>query len=218
MTIIIDHTHPEYVEARSKIGRNKYNGAYYYSKEICEYFIPTIETDRNWITIKAGDNRVDHSIVFVHNNRNFEGAYSYMFDLKDVVYVVGLPDMVEQVSPYGKVIYLPLSVDVKYVERFKRKVKFKDAAFVGRRETRRDWKFPEGTDLVELLPRELFLKEVSKYRRVYAIGRCAIEARILGCEILPFHPRLPDVDMWQVFDSRDAAKMLQKFLDGIDGR
>ena len=218
MPVIIDHTHPEYVAARERIGRNKYNGAYYYSEEITRFFIPTIETDRSWITIKAGEEKADHSIVFVHNNRNFEGAYSYLFDLEDVVYVVGLPDMVEQVAPYGKVIYLPLSVDVSYVERFRKKRKMKDTAFVGRRETRRDWEFPKGTDFVEMLPRHQLLWEVSKYRRVYAIGRCAIEARILGCEILPFHPRLPDVSLWQILDSRDAAKMLQAELDRLDGR
>ena len=72
MAVIIDHNDPEYVAARERIGLNKYNGAYYYSKEITRFFIPTIETDRSWITIKAGEKKADHSIVFVHNNRNFE--------------------------------------------------------------------------------------------------------------------------------------------------
>ena len=220
MGIVIDHTHPDYKAARAKIGMNRYNGAYYYSKEICRYFIPTIKTDRNWMTIKAGEEKVDHSIIFVHNNVGFERSYGYTFDLEDVVYVVGLPDMVERVQPYGKVLYLPLSVDVRYVERFKRNVKTKDTAFMGRRETRTrsDFVFPKGTDFIEMMPRDKLLREVSKYRRVYAIGRCAIEARILGAELLPYHPRLPDTGLWKVLDSRDAAKMLQEILDGIDGR
>lgn len=215
--VIIDHTHPEYIKARNKLGRNKYNGAYYYSKEIVERIIPLVNTDRNWLTIKAGDNAIDHSIVFVHNNRNFEGPYSYLKPYKDMIYVVGLPDMVEPASKLGKAIYLPLSVDVAYVEQFKRKRKTKKRAFVGRKETRRDWKFPEGTDLVELLPREELLTEMAKYKEVYAIGRTAIEAKILGCKVLPFHPRLPDPELWQILDNTEAAAMLQKKLDIIDG-
>lgn len=212
--MIIDHTYPEYIRARNKIGLNRYNGAYYYSKEIVEFIIPNVQTTRNWITIKAGEKAVDHSIVFVHNNKNFE-RYAYLRPYQDIVYVVGLPDMVDVVSPYGKVIYLPLSVDVSYVEKF-RCEKSKGRAFVGRRETRRDWKFPEGTDLVEMMPREQLLAEMAKYEQVYAIGRTAIEAKILGCEVLPFHPRLPDPDLWQILDSRDSAKILQKMLDEID--
>jgi len=217
MPLIIDHTYPEYIRARMRIGKNGYNGAYYYSREIKRFFCMNVKTDRNWITIKAGDVAVDHSIVFVHNNRDFERSYSYLFDYEDLVYVVGLPDMVEPVSEHGKTIYLPLSVDVSYVEKFKVEEKTRKKAFVGRRETRRDWGFPRGTDLVEMMPRHELLAEMAKYEQVYAIGRCAIEAKILGCEVLPFHPRLPDPDLWQVLDSRDAAKMLQRMLDEIDG-
>lgn len=214
--MIIDHTHPAYLEAREKIGRNKYNGAYYYSKEICDIIIPMIKTDRHWMTIKAGEYAIDHSICFVHNNRNFDGAYSYLKPYKDIIYVVGLPDMVDVASKQGKTIYLPLSVDVEYAKQFRAQWKTRNRAFVGRKETRRDWTFPPGTDFVELLPREELLSEMAKYKEVYAIGRTAIEGKILGCKILPFHPRLPDTSLWQIFDSRDAGKLLQKKLDEID--
>lgn len=210
-TRIIDHTHPDYIAARNK------NSAYYYSKEIVERIIPEVNTDRNWITIKAGEDACDHSICFVHNNRNFEPSYEYLKKYNDIIYIVGLPDMVEPVSKFGTALYLPLSVDVAYVEGFKAKRKTRKRAFVGRKETRRDWKFPEGTDLVEMLPREELLKEMAKYKEVYAIGRTAIEAKILGCRVLPFHPRLPDPELWQVLDNKDAAAMLQRKLDMIDG-
>lgn len=215
--MIIDHTHPAFVEARNRIGRNKYNGAYYYSCEIVKNIIPLVNTDRNWMTVTAGGIGLDHSICFVHNNRNFERSYSYLKPYKDIIYVVGLPDMVDVASQQGKTIYLPLSVDVEYVKRFRSQFKTRKRAFVGRKETRRDWKFPSGTDLVELLPREQLLTEMSKYEEIYAIGRTAIEGRILGCKILPFHPRLPDVDLWKILDNREAALMLQDELNKIDG-
>ena len=44
-----------------------------------------------------------------------------------------------------------------------------------------------------------------------------IEAKVLGCEILPYDPRFPDPERWKVLDNRDAAVILQKQLDLIDG-
>ena len=38
--MIINHERPEYIKARAKIGKGKWNGAYYYSIEICERIIP----------------------------------------------------------------------------------------------------------------------------------------------------------------------------------
>lgn len=214
--VIIDHTDEQYIKKRESIGVNKYNGAFYYSQEIVRNIIPNVDTDRNWITIKAYEKGADHSICFVHNNLTFESTYDYMRKFKDVVYVVGLPDMIERVSKWGKVIYLPLSVDVDYVKGFKRPAKTRDTAFVGRKAVRRDWEFPEGTDFLEGLPRHELLAEMGKYKRVYAIGRTAIEAKILGCEVLPFHPRLMDPDLWQIRDNHEMAKMLQEELDKID--
>ena len=117
----------------------------------------------------------------------------------DVIYVVGLPDMVERASKFGKAIYLPLSVDVDYVKQFKTH-KTKQTAFVGRPDIRKRLKRDYDIELPE----------------VYAIGRTAIEAKILGCKVLSYHPRVPDPDMWQVIDNKEAAKMLQKELDKID--
>ena len=72
-------------------------------------------------------------------------------------------------------------------------------------------------DHLEDMNRSKLLEAMAEYKRVYAVGRCAIEAKCLGCEILPFDPRYPDPDLWQVLDNRDAAKLLQKELDKIDG-
>lgn len=214
--MIISHEDPIYIRRRNQIGDDRWNGAYYYSKEIVENIIPNVKTDRNWITIKVRKKGADHSICFIHNNVTFEETYEYMRNYKDVIYVVGLPDMVPRAQRFGQTIYLPLSVDVDYVKQFAVEEKTKDIAFVGRRATRRNWLFPEKPDYIEGLPREQLLKEMAKYRRVYAIGRTAIEARILGCDILPFHPRLMDPSLWKVLDNKEAAKILQKELISID--
>lgn len=50
---------------------------------------------------------------------------------------------------------------------------------------------------------------VAKYRNALAVGRCAIEAMVLGCEILPYDRRCPDPSIWRVVDNREAAQMLQ---------
>ena len=234
MTIIIDHNHPENVRLRKMIGKHKWNGAHYYSCEIAKYFIPTIKTDRNWVTVRAVDNClqqdkdfqgcVDHSIVFVHDIFHFEERYAYTFPYDDIVYVVSMPWNVEQAEKHGKAIYLPLSIDVAYVEQFKRDKKDKDTAFVGRDEWRKGYgkggsiKFPKGTDFVEMLPREQLLSQMSRYENVYAVCRTALEAKVLGCNVLPYHKDFPDPEFWQVLDSRDAAKMLQAELDRIDGK
>lgn len=66
--MIIDHTSKSYLERWNALGANRFNGAYYYSKEIVENIIPRVKTDRNWITINAYNNEgIDHSIVFMHN-------------------------------------------------------------------------------------------------------------------------------------------------------
>ena len=66
------------------------------------------------------------------------------------------------------------------------------------------------------IPREELLKFIAPYRKVYAIGRCAIEAKVLGCEILPFYDPFPDPEYWAVLDNKEAAEILQEELDVID--
>lgn len=216
---VIDHTHPESVRLQRWLGKNRYNGAYYYSVEIGKYFIPTIETDRNWITVSAGDEGMDHSIVFVHETLKGDLSYTkyeHLFGFGDMVYVVCIPGMVGQFSRFGKTVYLPLSVDVRYVERFRRE-KDRDTAFAGRDEWRQGISFPDGTDILGMCPRDELLSEMARYRTVYAECRTAIEAKILGCDVVRYHPLFKDAPDWEILDSRDAARMLQRMLDEIDG-
>ena len=75
---------------------------------------------------------------------------------------------------------------------------------------------PPGIDYVSGLERNLLLQKLAYYKEAYAVGRTAIEAKILGLNILPFDPRYPNPNIWQPLDNKDAAKMLQKELDKID--
>ena len=73
-------------------------------------------------------------------------------------------------------------VDVKSVEKYKTLYKSKDAAFAGRlnKMTKR---LPSNIDILSGIPQSKLLVEMSRYQKIYAVGRTAIQARILGCEI-----------------------------------
>ena len=215
--MIISHEHPAYKPRRRRAGQNKYNGAYYYSQEIVKNIIPNVETDRNWITVNIKGVGCDHAIVFIHNNLH-PSLYEWLkwYRYKDLVLVCGILETVEKVQHLGKAIYLPLSVDTEYVKQF-RTEKTKGAAFVGRRSKRRGVEFPEGVDFLEGLPREELLARMAEYETVYAVGRCAIEAKVLKCKLKAYDERFPKVSRWKVLDNKDAAKLLQAELDRIDG-
>lgn len=129
----------------------------------------------------------------------------------------GIPETCEKVKHLGKTIYLPLSVCVKDVEKWKT-IKTKDTCYAGRKGKFASCNVDLSTPHVQGLNHEDFLKELAKYRRVYAVGRTAIEAKILGCKILPYDPRYPDPSIWKILDTFDAIKILQKEVDKIDGR
>ena len=219
------HEHPTYKKARAKIGKSKWNGAYYYSKEICERIIPNVKTDRTWITVNLKDPMAacDHAIVIVHNHRNCPNCYKWLTRYDDLVFVCSeqpdIPKLEKMGRDHGKKwqgITLPLSVDVEYVKQFRRE-KTKDVAFCGRVQRQEGQKFPEGTDFICNVPRTKLLEKMAEYRKVYATDRCAIEALILGCEILPFDPKHPDPEKWEILDNLEAAQILQMKLDLIDG-
>lgn len=214
--MLVDHNHPAYCKKRSMAGNNKWNGAYYYSMEIVSNIIPLIKTDRNWITINAPGHGYDHSIVFIHNNLNPD-LYSWLSKYEDLILVCGIPETCSKVAHLGKPIYLPLSVDVAYVEQF-RCEKIYDTAFIGRWPKRKGITFPDGTRIIENIPRVEILKLMARCRKVYAVGRTAIEAKILGCEVLPYDPRFPNPSRWKILDNVDAARLLQMQVDEIDRR
>ena len=218
--MIIDHTNPLYVKKRNSMSNDgKHNGAYYYSKEIVKNIIPNVSTDRNWITIRLPEMTVhpDHSIIFIHNNRN-PNYYSYLKNYKDCILVCGMPHTAENLRFFGRTIYLPLSVDVKQVEKYKVKNKTKEIAYAGRKMKLSYYnnRVPSGVDILSGMSQSKLLQEMAKYKTIYASGRTAIQAKILGCEVLPHETNYPDSSIWKVLDNRDAAKMLQKMIDEID--
>lgn len=221
--MIIDHNHPDYRKRWENAGTGQFNGAFYYSKEIVKNIIPYVETDRHWMTINIPEkNRVpqfdsygdDHMIVFIHNNLHPEN-YDWLARYNDLVLVCGIPETCDKVAHLGNAIYLPLSIDVADVQSYMRP-KTKEVAFVGRACKRSGIVFPPNVDYIEGLPRQQLLESMAEYKEIYAVGRTAIEAKALGCKILPYDERFPDVERWQVLDNREASKILQEKLNIID--
>lgn len=216
--MIVSVDNPKYRLVLGMLGGSRYNGAYYYAKEIEANIIPNVQTDRNWVLVNVEGEGFDHSIVFVHNNLHPE-IYRWLKRYKDLVLVCGVRETCAKMHGFGTPVYLPLSVDVPYVESF-RCEKDKETAYVGRSSKRygegSSTKFDHSVALLEDMPREQLLSEMARYKRVFAVGRCAIEAKVLGCEVLPYDPRYPDPSVWRVLDNREAAKMLQAGIDGID--
>lgn len=223
--MIIDHTHPEYIKLRKKTGKGKYNGCYYYSKEIVENIIPRVDTWRSWNTVgKDIGGMHNHMIVFLHDNST-PWNYEWLHDYKDLVLVCSSQYTANSVKYSGHVILLPMSIDTEYVKQF-RSEKTKDTCFVGNvwvKENIRKVTYPPNSavpgkvDFFSGLKREKLLKKLAKYRRCFAIDRCAQEAKVLGCELLELDTRYSVDNVGQVLDNRDAAKILQKELDKIDG-
>lgn len=214
---IVDHTDPAWSFKWSRMGQERWNGAYYYSAEIVANIIPNVDTDRPWVTVNQKGRCFDRAVVFIHSNIDM-GQYDWLAGYDDLVLVCGVPETCDKLAHVARTVYLPLSVDVEYVRRFAVESKDRWRAIVGRKPKVVDVDIPEGTDRLYGLPREKLLERVAHYREVYAVGRCAIEARALGCEVLPYDPRYPDPSLWRVVDNREAAAMLQGILDGIDGK
>lgn len=215
--MIISHEHPEFQRIWNKQTpqriKNKWNGGYFYSKEIVERIIPNVKTDRNWVTVNLMEAQIgcDHAIVFVHNHTHCPEWYEWYAKYEDLIFVCSTHKDVEKLKHIGKSVYLPLSVDVEYVKQF-RTEKTKDVAFCGRKAKERN--IPPSVDRISNIPREQFLAEMAKYRKVYAVDRCAVEARVLGCEVLYYDDRC--IDTWEILDNLDASKMLQKIIDEVD--
>ena len=217
-------SHENYEYQLRAIGVGRHHGCYYYSKEIVENIIPLVDTDRNWVTVNVPGRCWDHSIVFIHNNLNPQW-YRWLNNYKDLVLVCSLPFAVEnmkKVCPKHKVVFIPLSVDVEYVKQFRVK-KTKKAAYAGRLvklnknvpEERRA--IPDGIDIIGGMDRESLLKAMAPYKTIYAVGRTAIEAKILGAKIGIYNILCPQ-DIWTVVDNSEAALVLQEKLDIIDGK
>lgn len=216
---IFSHLDPEYIEVRDGLGSGKFNGAYYYSKEIVENIIPRVKTTRPWVTVNVPGHCFDHAIVFAHKNTHPE-RYDWLRDYKDLIIVCSSPLTVKRLSKLGHTVFLPMSVDVEYVKQFKKEKHDLGNCYCGNR-----WGFkmfdlraylPKKCTLFSDMSRDEMLEGMSRYQTVYAVGRCAIEARVLGCKLGVCDSRYPDVNFWKVVDNSEAAKMLQKILNEID--
>lgn len=214
--MIIDHTHPKYKQKWKQIGKGRYNGAYYYSQEIVRNIIPNVKTDRNWITVNIQGTGCDHAIVFIHNNLH-PGNYEWLKQYKDLILVCGIPETVEKISHIGKAIYLPLSIDLEEIKKYKSEKIEGSIAYAGRKSKRKEFDIPDGVDILEGMEREKLLYAMSRYETIYAVGRTAIEAKALGCKLKAYDPRFPKVSRWKVMDNKKAAAMLQEMIDEIDG-
>lgn len=214
--MIVDHTHPTYVKKRNSSGDDKYNGAYYYSKEIVKGIIPNIKTDRNWITVNIPSlkGNWDHSIVFIHNNKN-PNYYEWLRKFDDLILVCGIPKTVENMRFYGTPIYLPLSINVKNTKKYRKPIKTMDMAFAGRLKKKTN-RVPSSCDILAGMSQTELLKEMGKYKKIYAVGRTAIQAKVLGCEIGVYDERFPDPNFWEVIDTSEVVDILQKEIDRID--
>ena len=227
MTRIIDTTDPNYIaycKNYHQNGKGAHNGAYYYSQEIVKNIIPNVKTWRPWDTLGMKFIKsYDHAIVFIHHNINHDKVYSWLRRYSDLVLVCSTPLTYEWARTVrgSHAVFLPLSVDVDYVKQF-RTDKTKDTCYMGNRWSFKkpyEDKLPLDVDFPpQNIPREELLKWVAPYRKVYAIGRCAIEAKILRCEILPFYPVFPNPDYWKVVSNQEAAQLLQSQLDKIDNQ
>lgn len=214
---------PAYINwQKRKIG-NIHNGAHYYGQEIEELILPHIKANV-FVVVAGGTIRPrsvpDRCIFVCHHNLSPQKMYKQFLE-KDILWVCSKPSTVEKMRACGeKAVYIPLSIDTKYVEKFKTE-KTRDIAFVGN-----FWKFkfryleslPDNVHQIGVLDRKRLLEEMAKYRRVIAEGRCNMEAQVLGCEVeLPDYKSLNlsiDLDAIprEVLDSRDAVHFWRDVL------
>lgn len=215
----ITHEHPQYLELRKKCKKGMFNGAYYYAKEIEKNIIPRVKTKREWNTVGRDlDGMHNHMIVFLHDNST-PWNYAWLKNYEDLVLVCSSEYTANSVKYSGYTILLPMSIDTKYVKQF-RTAKTKDTCLVGNIWVKQNARseIAKDTEYLGAMPREELLEELAKYKRAYAIDRCAIEAKVLNCELLPLDTRYSVDGVGNVLDNRQAAKILQRELNKLDRR
>lgn len=194
------------------------NGAYWYSKELYENIVPFIKTNRDWVLINVDNNCTDGAIVFIHNNANPD-SYYWLSEYKDLILVCSqVKTLIKMAEMFPKFhcILLPLSIDTKYVSKFKVKRKTKATAYYGRQmKCPQNILYDNTIDKIYGKDRDKCLKELAKYKTVYAIGRCAIEAKCLGCRVLAHEGEYINTK-FNLIDNKEVIPVLQKFIDEID--
>lgn len=190
------------------------NGANIYSQLICKYFVPNIITNRNWVTINV-NKCYDNSIVFIHSNLNTAKKYKFLKNYKNLILVCSQRSTCKAVENLGKTIYLPLSVDIDYIKQFDQHRHDKNACYAGRKGKNGSAQL-KNVDFLSNIPHEELLYRMAQYKYVYAVGLTAIEAKILGCNVLPYDDRFPDPSVWKVKDIRQMIQIFQEMIDNID--
>lgn len=212
---------PKFTQWRDKQTYGKENGAYYYSKEIEENILPELKLDMLFVTAGAAlytpRELPDGTIVICHDNRSTKQSYGKLFG-KGVIWVCSKHSTVDTLEGYGeRAVYVPLSIDTEYVKQFKRK-KTKDIAYVGNA-----WAFkheylnslPIDIEQLSGMARIKLLKEMAKYKRVIAEGRCLMEAQVLGAKTeVPKYDGHESVYV-EALDNREAVKYWREALDPI---
>lgn len=189
------------------------NGANIYSQLICKFFIQNIETDRNWVTINV-NKCLDHSIVFIHSNLNTKKKYAYLKNYKDLLLVCSQISTCKAVEELGQPVYLPLSIDTNYVQKFYTNIKDRNICYAGRRDKVDYESFrKDGIDMLCDMSHDELLSRMAHYHYVYAVGLTALEAKCLGCNVLPYDQRFPDPRVWVVKDCVQMIPELQRLVD-----
>ena len=219
----ITHEHPEYMELREKMNpKHRNNGCWWYSNEIVKNIIPRVKTDREWNTVgREFEGMHDGMIVFLHDNST-PWNYQWLKKYKDLVLVCSSDYTMRSVIYSGHTVFLPMNIDTRYVRKFRRLKKTRETCFVGNswvyKNLRRS--IPGDVDFLTGMDRPELLKELAKYKRAFAIDRCALEARVLKCEVVPMLVRygctMYGRDLEKPLDNRKAAKILQDELNKID--
>ena len=188
------------------------NGAHIYSELICKYFVPNIVTGMNWNTINVHKS-MDNSIVFIHSNLNTVKRYGFLKDYKNQLLICSQQSTCRAVENLGTPVYLPLSIDVDYVQQF---ITTKDryCCYAGRRaKADTETMKKNGIDILADLPHDELLKRMARYHYVYAVGLTALEAKCLNCNVLPYDQRFPNPAVWKVRNIKDMIPVLQNIID-----
>ena len=121
-----------------------------------------------------------------------------------------------EMYPNYHCIFIPLSIDINYVKQFKTKRKTKKVCYYGRLEKcPKDIMEDDTIDKLGEGERDEMLKQIAKYKMVYAIGRCALEAQALGCEVKSHQGEYEGVK-FELKDNTDIIHDLQRILNEID--
>lgn len=199
------------------------NGGYQYAKEIESNILPSITSEATIVTVGLSLYETEEipygSIAVCHQNRDPIEAYAH-FMKRGFVWVCSKHSTVDILRKYGQTaVYIPLSIDTAYVAQYKTK-KTKDIAYVGNAwDFKKDYlaSLPEHIDQLSGLPRDELLREMAKYKRVIAEGRCLMEAQVLGAKgEVPQYPDGKEAVFVEPLDNRDTIEYWKILFAEVD--